>query len=214
VYFEKRYIAANFVIVWIALLASIRTTKTKYRFLAQALLVGFALVFTFFFFARTQVYPIKVALRDLLSRHEHEWSADYVLAQRLTALGLRPGDKIAFIGSSINAYWAHLAGVRIVAEVPLLYGRTERPLNNALINDTRQIQAFWEAGPESKDKVLRAFRDAGAVMAVADGYFCSSLASQWARVLPESQEHIPRFDEHDYSHINSRYYPLRPLTRQ
>jgi hypothetical protein len=170
-----------------------------------------SLVFLTLFVGRKQIYALQVTASDLLSNREHEVSVDDLLAKRLTELGLHPGDKVAFIGSSINAYWAHLAGVKIVAEVPLMYGRAERPLNNLLVDDIRQIQSFWRADPETRARVLQAFRDAGAVMVVTEGYFCSDLASQWPRVLPEDQKGIPKFDPNSYSHINSRYYPLASM---
>ncbi len=211
VYFEKRYIAANLAIIWILLLASLKFVNRDRGRLAQLLVVACSLVFALVFVGRKQVYALRATASDVLSHREHEVSVDDLLAKRLMQLGLRPGDKVAFIGASINAYWAHLASVKVVAEVPLLYGRTERPRNNLLVDDTRQIQAFWESDPNTRERVLQAFRNAGAVMVVADGYFCHQLASQWPRVLPENQAGIPKFDPGSYAQINSRYYPLVPL---
>jgi hypothetical protein len=210
VYFEKRYIAANLILLWLLLLGSLRFENVQRRKFAQIVLIGCSLAFLVLFVGRKQISAVRASASDLLSGREHEVSVDDLLARRLTQLGLRPGDKVAFIGSSINAYWAHLASVKIVAEVPLLYGRTERPLNNLLIDDTRQIQSFWQADPATRTRVLGAFRDAGAVMVVSDGYFCSQLASEWPRVLPEDQKGIPKFDPHSYSQINSRYLGLMP----
>ncbi|MFL5619939.1 MAG: hypothetical protein ACJ79A_16280 [Gemmatimonadaceae bacterium] len=38
-------------------------------------------------------------------------------AERLTQLGLRPGDRVALVGSPFGQYWAHQAGVRIAVTV-------------------------------------------------------------------------------------------------
>ncbi|MFL6415534.1 MAG: hypothetical protein ACJ74Y_07680 [Bryobacteraceae bacterium] len=211
VYFEKRYIAGNLVLSWVLLLATLRFENPGRRKFAQIFVVVCSLGFVLLFVGRKQVHALRVTASDLIGHREHEVSVDDLLAKRVTQLGLRPGDKVAFIGSAINAYWAHLASVKIVSEVPLLYGRSERPLNNFLIDDTRQIQAFWQADPQTRERVLQAFRDAGAVMVVSDGVFCKELGSQWPRVLPETQPDIPKLDPNEYSQINARYFPLIPL---
>lgn len=42
------------------------------------------------------------------------WNA----AQGLHSLGIGPGAKIGYLGSGLETYWAHLAGVQIVADIP------------------------------------------------------------------------------------------------
>ena len=42
------------------------------------------------------------------------WNA----AQGLHSLGIGPGAKVGYLGSGLEAYWAHLAGVQIVADIP------------------------------------------------------------------------------------------------
>jgi hypothetical protein len=41
----------------------------------------------------------------------------YEIARGLSAAGVAPGDKVVKVGYGPNAYWARLAGVKIVAEV-------------------------------------------------------------------------------------------------
>lgn len=41
-----------------------------------------------------------------------------IVAARLNQLGVKPGERVANAGRSFHAYWAHLAGVQIVAELP------------------------------------------------------------------------------------------------
>lgn len=42
----------------------------------------------------------------------------WVVAEELHALGIPAGTDVGFIGSGLEAYWAHLAGVRIIVEIP------------------------------------------------------------------------------------------------
>lgn len=43
---------------------------------------------------------------------------DWVAAQQLHKMGIPSGAQVGSIGSGLAAYWAHLAGVRIIAEIP------------------------------------------------------------------------------------------------
>ncbi|MBM3740192.1 MAG: hypothetical protein FJW39_30935 [Acidobacteria bacterium] len=43
---------------------------------------------------------------------------DFAVAARLRELGVRPGDRIAVVGRPFRAFYAHLAGAQVVAEVP------------------------------------------------------------------------------------------------
>jgi hypothetical protein len=73
-------------------------------------------------------------------------SEDADVATQLGELGLRQGDHVAYIGRSFSAaFWARLARVQIIAEVP----QDEAP-------------AFWGASDASRERVLDAFRAAGA----------------------------------------------------
>jgi hypothetical protein len=70
-----------------------------------------------------------------------EWQA----ARALHDHGLRPGDRVAFVGFTFDAYWARLGGYHIVAEVP-----------------ENQAERFWAEDGPGRAAVLEAFRRAGA----------------------------------------------------
>ncbi len=42
----------------------------------------------------------------------------WIVAQQLHAMGIPPGTDVGTIGTGLDAYWAHLAGVRIIVEIP------------------------------------------------------------------------------------------------
>lgn len=87
----------------------------------------------------------------------------WLVAQELRALGVRPGDGVASVGYTYNAYWARLAGCPCVAEVP--QGEARR---------------FWAAAPAERTQALTAMRLAGARAAVADD--APPGAGGWRRV--------------------------------
>ncbi|HXY14146.1 MAG TPA: hypothetical protein VEI26_06575 [Terriglobales bacterium] len=85
--------------------------------------------------------------------HELFSHEDADVADSLGKLGLRPGDRIGYIqspGDALNKYWARLAKVTIIADMP-----------------SRDVEEFWNADPATKDKVVAAFKEAGARVIVA-----------------------------------------------
>jgi hypothetical protein len=54
--------------------------------------------------------------------------------------------RVGYIGTALDAYWAHLAQVRIIAEVP----------------DSERT-SFVQASPQQKREVMRKFHDLGGI---------------------------------------------------
>lgn len=84
-------------------------------------------------------------------------SQDVSIAVGLLNSGLRPGDGIALIGDGTGAYWAHLARLHIVAEIPA--SSASRPSHPAL--------DFWQSGPELRQKALKILEGTGAKAVIA-----------------------------------------------
>jgi hypothetical protein len=177
---------------------------------APRVLTAFALLYFSIFVVRRQTGPVSGALRDLIYRSEKDWNLDYELAEHLRAAGLKEGDKVAYIGPSVDAEWARLVHVRIVAEIPLTYDRNQLFLNNTLRDRTDDIKKFWELDERKRQVVLQAFRNAGAKMVVTDGFYDREFVASWKRVLPLNHKHFPEVDPDVPSQINSRYLNLAP----
>ncbi|MEO7503481.1 MAG: hypothetical protein ABIW94_12660, partial [Gemmatimonadaceae bacterium] len=62
-----------------------------------------------------------------------------------------PGSRVGVIGDAIHSYWAHIASLKIVAEI--------RP---------KETIAFWAQDSAGRASQLELFRSAGAVAIVAD----------------------------------------------
>jgi len=205
VFLERRYVNPYLVIIWMSSLAAIRIRAKWLKTWAPRAISIFALIFVAGFARATLVGSLKAAFQDLVHGREQVPNLNYLLAQRLRELGLHPGDKVGYIGAGINAEWARLDGVRVVAEVPLMYSRDERLFDNYPIDDIGQIQAFWKAAPDIRNRVFEAFRRAGAKMIVTDGIFCRDLAAQWPSVFPVADTN-PKLS--GYYQMNSRYLDL------
>lgn len=74
-------------------------------------------------------------------------------AEELGKMGIRPGESVAVIGDGIVAYWAHPAGLHIVAEVPGF--RQWLGLRDS-------ATAFWSSPPAIQAKLLTILEHTGA----------------------------------------------------
>jgi len=84
-------------------------------------------------------------------------SRNPAIAVYLLNNGLRPGDDVALIGNGYMAYWAHLARLHLVAEIPA--GITSRPGHPAL--------DFWESTPQQQQRALQILERTGARAVIA-----------------------------------------------
>jgi hypothetical protein len=79
------------------------------------------------------------------SVHHTDASGHYAIAEGLTKVGLRRGDKVGAIGFDNDAYWAYLDGLLVVAEI-----------------HTDGVCSFWNLSTSDKSDVLHRFAQAGA----------------------------------------------------
>jgi len=85
-------------------------------------------------------------IRDLFAIVRGQENVEYQVAQELTRHGVQKGDSVAVLGhSNIADYWAHLAQVRIVADVP-----------------AEGVSSFWDANVEARRSILKLFSQSGA----------------------------------------------------
>ena len=157
---EGRLVGPFLVIAGVGLLASIRISRPREA--AAGPVAGALLACLAVLFAGNLLFDSGKALQ---SAHAGEGEAHphALVAEALAREGLRPGDGVGSIGFTFNAYWARLARVRIVAEVP-----------------ARRASHLWTGSPETQEAAWRAFRDAGAGFVVADSLPPSIVG--WTRV--------------------------------
>jgi hypothetical protein len=137
---DTRYVAPFVVMVWVGVLLVVEPfAPTNWR---RGLWVGAATVLIL-----AMLPSLTPRLRALLPGGPdlHAEHAAFVLQS-----GVRAGDDLALIGDGSYAYWARLARVKLVAEIP-----------------ARSAPDHWRGGTERQQALLEAFRRAGAVAVVA-----------------------------------------------
>jgi hypothetical protein len=110
----------------------------------------------------TGVRLAKSSTSDLLSILAGQENVSWKVAETLRGMELQPGDRVALLSSSAGAHWARLAGVKIVAEVPL-----------------GDENIFWTATPDEKQKVLQTFASTGARFVVTKNPPACAQADGW-----------------------------------
>ena len=94
---------------------------------------------------------VAVSLQGLIS--EIAWASDnsdhFATAEYLKQTGVQPGTKIALIGSGFEAYFARLADLHVVAEVP-----------------DQDAVKFWSSKPATQRALLGLMQKSGAEIVV------------------------------------------------
>ena len=105
------------------------------------------------------------------------------VAQGLRAAGAEPGTHVALMGDGLNAYWAHLAGLRVIAELP--------PLG---------IPRYLSLAPFERAEIFHRFASTGARFLLSDSPGPAISDPDWQRVpattflyrrLPSPSENNP-----------------------
>ena len=179
VFIERRYIASAIVIIALtAVAAGFSGSLSRASSRAAAwLAVGTCVAFL----ASPVSLELFITGFDVANAKEMYPNGQFQVSREMTGLGLRKGAKIAYIGNSMNADWARLLGVRIVAEVPVGFDRSEDLLLKVIVN-TQELESYWHATPETQQKVLEVFRKAGAEAVAADLVPEGADTSGWIRL--------------------------------
>lgn len=106
---EPRYIATFVTLLWLGIFSAVRIPRApRLRQPVGAIIAAFIIVM--------MVAIAKTA--SIQVRPSAEESEQWAVAQGLWRMGIGPGDKVATLGTSFQAYWARLARVRIIAVIP------------------------------------------------------------------------------------------------
>jgi len=145
---NDRYLGGFVLLLFVTLLAAVRLRPDARK---GATYVALAVSFTMLL--ATTDYTIRVALHRLAipGSGPNSTLQDIAAAEQLSQMGLQPGDKVAVIMNGTGAYWAHLAKLRIVAEIMDTGGGTAE---------------FWSASTLVQQQVLDVFARTGAKVVV------------------------------------------------
>ena len=169
VHVDARYIAAFIVLLWLGMFSGVRVPDSTE---AQKVVCCGALAMVVLVWFGTVAETVRMGYgpggptswRDA-SDHPH-WQ----VADGLARMGIRPGDKVACIGSGFEAsYWARLARVNIVAELPPPHPAEFRP-------------AYWSVDYFADPRILAAFSRTDAKAIVAEDVPASLARTGWRRI--------------------------------
>jgi hypothetical protein len=142
---EFRYMPAWLLMVWASVLAGLRLRPSLAApLIAKSIAISVAVVI---------VASMTNGLFGQCKSVRHDdATVQYSIAEGLTRLGVRHGDKVGAIGFDNDAHWAYLDGLMIVAEIR-----------------TGSVCDFWNASAADKNDVLHRFAQAGARAIITNG---------------------------------------------
>ena len=169
-HYEGRYIAPYVVVLWMILFRSVGIPHSEEsKRVCAAILVSAALITTITVALGTYRAVVHAARyfasgnieTPLLQSGYSHWK----VAKYLQEAGLRAGDRVGGVGWTYSAYWARIARLRIIAEVP-----------------AEGANEFWSLAPAKRAVVLQTFRNVGAKAVVAFGVSEGVAPMDWKRI--------------------------------
>jgi hypothetical protein len=106
-----------------------------------------------------------MAVRDARATIARRPFEQWQVAQALHGIGVASGDSVTYIGTGLDAYWAHLAGVRIIAEIP-----------------QRDERTFLQGETSQKWAAMKTFAGLGAKAVVTRSDGVAASFPVWARI--------------------------------
>ena len=164
VHVEPRFVGGFGLMLLMRLLAAVRFAKPA----GQRGLSGLASVIILAP-ALAIVFSTGKNLKDMARPATFE---QWEVARGLHEMGIPQGTEVGYIGTGLGAYWAHLAGVRIVAEIP-----------------DKEQPRFVAADAARRQQVLALFSSVGATAVITRNAAAANPADGW-RQVPETHYFI------------------------
>lgn len=145
VHIEGRFLGGFLILLWAGLLVSLRIPSLpSWQVFVRSVTVALVLMLV--------AQAAWTLTHDAFVLPRFTDFPDWEVAKSLRADGLAPGDKVAEFDPGLVTihYWAHLAQLRIVAEIP-----------------SDGVPNFWQSSPEVQSQVLDAIARTGAKAVVA-----------------------------------------------
>jgi hypothetical protein len=118
---KQRYVSGFALVLVFWMLSSARISVTADEVFRKRAILAMILAP-----ALAMLWPLTLNLRDIIRNPDAGVAGAFgrspydqqMVADGLRDMGIPPGTQVASIGSGLEAYWAHLAQVRIIAEIP------------------------------------------------------------------------------------------------
>ncbi len=111
--------------------------------------------------ALAMTWPVTLNLRDIIRNRSYD---QQVVAEGFRDMGFSPGTRVGSIGTGLEAYWAHLAEIRIIAEIP------------------EKGESFLAVDPLRRREVLNKFLELGAKAVVTKNAAVARSTEGWQQV--------------------------------
>lgn len=162
---QDRYVGPFAALFWLAIFAGIKIADLPgSRKLANGLIIS-SLVIMLVVIGFSSINDIRDTISVLIFGESPVAHIHWRIAEDLRKKGINPGDNVAYIGrrfGGLEAFWGHLARIRIIAELP--------PEDSDL---------FWAESEEVRKDVVRALADTGAKAIVLEGPPKGPLWEDW-----------------------------------
>jgi len=158
VYVEARYVVPFFLLIWMTLFAGLRFPSTRP---VQQLVAALALATALTLCTGTTWLAGRALFRAVNPQPFVNWE----VAKGLERIDVHTGDRVSSIGYAFDAYWAHLAGVRIVAEIT-----------------GWDAPSFWTSPAPIQSQVFACFASTGAKIVVTDQEPPLGAGEGWQRI--------------------------------
>lgn len=154
---EQRYVSPFVLMLFLWIFSSARISMNEGGTLKKR--TAFAIILVL---VAATAWPAARDLRDAIANRPYE---PWEVAVGLHELGVPPGTQVGAIGLGVGNYWAHLAGVRIIAEIP-----------------EREQMSFLAADAVRKREALQKFEEVGAKAVVTKNAAVANSMEGWQEV--------------------------------
>jgi hypothetical protein len=142
---EPRYVAVGLTVTCLTLFAAVLCSRFNPARVGVAVVLAIS--------CTTGVALVKDGVTNLAVCLQPARNVQWEVAQDLLKMGLAPGNQVAFLGhTTVADYWAHLAGLRVTADIPL-----------------EDMQSYWLASPEKRTQIASQLRAHGIKALVTGG---------------------------------------------
>lgn len=157
VHVEQRMVAGYTLVLLVWMISSVRVSRKN-----ESLLSRGALAVAILAPALAIAWAAARDIGDLAANKPYE---PWEVATTLHSMGIDPGTQVGFIGYGSEAYWAHLAQVRIIAEIP-----------------TSEESKFLAADTTRKQEIMGRFASVGAQAVVTNNMAIAYSTPGWEQV--------------------------------
>ncbi|MFC1807305.1 hypothetical protein ACFL0T_02935 [Candidatus Omnitrophota bacterium] len=164
-YMETRYLGPFFVLLWMGVISGIRSPASQ-RLKRYAALMVFILCVWMIALIGQRFLLRTYTFIDGFEKNNYGLGNKHIaLAKSLRKMDIYPGDRVAVIGDAFKSYWARLAKVYIIAQIP-----------------KADVVKFWESNQEVQSQVIKKLTENEVKIVVASNIPQKASFNKWKRV--------------------------------